>query len=159
MSGDSWQLLFIDLLFLAVAGSLGLWFRAWLRSAGDALNARLEALEFQQSELQRLCGQLQGTCAAIETRLRTDARPTGKGSRIRREEKSRSTRWSTRSDGDGSYKKAQELIAKGIPATDIARKLGMGVAEVEVISRMLEQRTNAPLGSGDPDRSRFKDIR
>ena len=159
MSSDSWQLLFIDLLFLAVAGTLGLWFRAWLRGARDALDTRLEALEFQQSELQQLCGQLQTTCSAIETRIRADAKSTGQGSRVRREAKPRATRWSTRSDGDGNYKKAQELIAKGVPATEIARHLGMGVAEVEVIGRMLEQRTNDPLVSADPSPSRFKDIR
>ena len=157
MSSNSWQLLFIDLLFLAVAGSLGLWFRAWLRGARDALDTRLEALEFQQSELQRLCSQLQTTCSAIETRIRTDAKSTGNGSRVRRKAKP-STRWSTRSDGDGNYKKAQELIVKGVPATEVARRLGMGVAEVEVISRMLEQRTTDPLVSADPGRSRFKDI-
>ena len=154
-------MLFIDLLFLAVAGSLGLWFRAWLRGARDALDTRLEALEFQQSELQRLCGQLQTTCSAIETRIRTDAKSPGKGSRVRREAKPRSARWSARSDGDGdgNYKKAHELIAKGVPAAEIARKLGMGIAEVEVIGRMFEQRSNDPLISADPDRSRFKNIR
>ena len=153
------RLLFIDLLFLAVAGSLGLWFRAWLRGARDALDTRLEALEFQQSELQRLCGQLQTTYSAIETRIRTDEKSTGKGSRVRREAKPRSARWLARSDGDGNYKKAHELIAKGVPAAEIARKLGMGIAEVEVIGRMFEQRSNDPLISADPDRSRFKNIR
>lgn len=159
MSSDGWQLLFIDLLFLAVAGCLGLWFRAWLRRAREALDTRLDALEFQQSELERLCGQLQTSWSAIEARMRTDANTTGKGSRVRRDTRARSPRWSTRSEGHGNYKKAQELIAKGVPAIEIARKLGMGVAEVEVIGRMLEQRTSDPLLSTDPSRSRFKDIR
>jgi hypothetical protein len=159
VSSDGWQLLFIDLLFLTVAGCLGLWFRAWLRGAREALDTRLDALEFQQSELERVCGQLQTTCSAIETRMRTQAKATGKGSRVRREARPRSTRWSERSEGDDNYKKAQELLIKGVQPTEIARKLGMGVAEVEVIGRIIEQRTNDPLAAADSSRSRSKDTR
>ena len=157
MSSESWQLLFIDLLFLGLAGSLCLWFRAWLRGARKALDTRLDSLECQQAALERLCGQLQATCGHLETRIRQETNAAARAARSSRGAKPRSAQRASGATGDGNYQRARELLTAGVPAVDVARRLGMGLAEVEVIGRVLEQRSNEVLATS-PGRSRFKNI-
>ena len=66
-SNDTWQLIFIDVLFLCLAGSLGWWFRAWLNTGKRALDERLTALDEQQAHLERLSGRLLAACRLLES--------------------------------------------------------------------------------------------
>ena len=149
MSSDSWRLILIDLLFLVLAGSLGLWFRVWFRGACDGLERRLEVLEYQQVELNRLCASLQSTCATLETTMRIDSRTSRR----------RATRRSPLTTGEGTYQRAQEMIAKGVSAVEVARKLGIGLAEVEVIDRMMKQRAGKSIFSTSDGDSKFNNLR
>ena len=149
MSSDSWRLILIDLLFLVLAGSLGFWFRAWFRGACDGLERRLEVLEYQQDELNRLCASLQSTCATLGTTMRNDSRTS----------RPRSKRRSPFTTGEGTYQRAQEMIAKGVSAVEIARKLEIGLAEVEVIDRMMKQHAGKSLLSAAGGDSRFNNLR
>lgn len=139
---DTWQLLFVDLLFLCVAGCLGLWFRSWLRGEKEALDGRLQAMEAQQAHLERISGRLQRVVRILEMQSRPELRQ-GKG----REDGAAGRRAEpggrisgVAADGndarEASYEHAWRLLARGLQPAEIARQLDMGVAEVELMDRM-----------------------
>jgi hypothetical protein len=117
----TWQVLFVDLLFLGLAGGAGLWFKAWLREQQEAIDQRLRVLEVQQKTLELLSTRLQSACLLLETLVSQqqgeEPAPRGKA----------------RPD---SYARARELLSQGLPASEVARRLGLGVAEVDVLGRM-----------------------
>ena len=49
------QVIFVDALFLCLAGGLAIWFRSWLQEQQRAMDQRLKALEGQQQALARIC--------------------------------------------------------------------------------------------------------
>ena len=51
------------------------------------------------------------------------------------------------------------MIAKGVSAVEIARKLEIGLAEVEVIDRMMKQHAGKSLLSAAGGDSRFNNLR
>ena len=64
LSADALQLLFVDGLFICLAGVMGLWFRAWIKAQQRALDSRVAALESQQESLERLGTRLLAACIA-----------------------------------------------------------------------------------------------
>lgn len=127
MAGN-WQLLFIDGLFLCLAAGLGLWFKAWLREQQEAIDQRLRVLEVQQKTLELLSTRLQSAVLLLENLAGQQqqesppptGRPTGRPDRFAR---------------------ARELLAQGLPPSEVARRLGLGLAEVEVMGKMLPRDT------------------
>lgn len=139
---DTWQLLFVDLLFLCLAGCLGLWFRSWLRGEKEAMGGRLEALEAQQAQLERISGRLQRIVRILEMQSRLESR---QGKRRDDSVAGRRVPAGVRASGDAvggsdakevSYEQAWGLLAKGLQPAEIARQLDLGIAEVELMDRM-----------------------
>jgi hypothetical protein len=128
---DTWQLVLIDGLFLCLAGGMGLWFRAWLKNEKQALDQRLEALEAQQAHLERISGRLQTVCRVLELMGRQE----GKGG-----EAARNWALPPADEREARYARAWELLGQGALPAEVARQLDMGLAEVELIGRMLRQR-------------------
>ena len=56
----------LDLLFLALAGTLAFWFRSWLREQKRELDRRLTLLEGQQRSLHKLGERLADLCRTLE---------------------------------------------------------------------------------------------
>ena len=146
------RLIFLDLLFLALAGTLAFWFRAWLKEQRRDLDRRLTSLEGQQQSLVRLSERLSSLCrtlerpepAAVEAASRPhrtgpwppgapgegrSARPAA-GSGRRREEMGDSAR--------EAYRQARELLEQGLSAAEISRRVGLRITEVNVLMRMRE---------------------
>ena len=134
MFSDTVQLIFVDLLFLGLAGSLGFWFRTWLKTEKKAFDERLEALEAQQATLDRLSGRLQATCQLLEVLTRAE----GGAQDARRSPSPGSARVQTRTEE--RYEQARKLLAQGVQSGEVARKLGLGMAEVELMERILHHR-------------------
>ena len=145
---DAWQLLLVDALFLCLAGSLGLWFRSWLKKEKRALDERLRALEVQQAGLERLSARLQIICQRLEPLIEEEGvagsaageRATGpearRASPLREQQETRRS-WINREE---RYEQARELLAQGLQPGDIARKLGLGMAEIELMGRILRHK-------------------
>ncbi len=121
-----WQVLFIDVLFLCLAGGAGLWFKAWLREQQAAIDQRLRMLEVQQKTLELLSTRLQSACLLLETLV----------GRQQGEEPAPPPRDKARPD---PYARARELLSQGLPASEVARRLGLGMADVETLGRMLRR--------------------
>ncbi|MBT7862127.1 MAG: hypothetical protein HN712_17555 [Gemmatimonadetes bacterium] len=157
------QLVFIDLLFLLLAGGMGLWFRTWLRQETRRLDDRIEALEKQHKGLESVAERLTSVCRTIERATPGMARPTlgdapasvppprrpVTNRPIRRAERtvtpppppsSESTperQWEEMAERSReAYRLARELLEQGMSTTDVARQVGLGVAEVNVLKRM-----------------------
>ena len=143
MHGDTWQLVLVDLLFLGLAGTLGFWFRAWLKEEKRALDQRLRALEAQEANLERLGGRLQNICQFLESLVRAEESAVGE----RREAPAAAAtsppageahrRAAAQGGRDERYEQARELLTRGMQPADVARRLGLGVADVESINRVL----------------------
>jgi len=173
---DFWQLLLVDILFLAVASSLGLWFRAWLLRERRLLDDRLVTLEQHQSSLERVANRLQAACLRLENladgESGLDASPTSTRLPGRRQSPSAVTetgegagRAGGRSSGspesagvgvrgadeqslgvrrderEERYDRARALLAQGKEPGFVARQIGLGIAEVELMARILHQNT------------------
>ena len=143
MHGDTWQLVLVDLLFLGLAGALGFWFRAWLKEEKAALDQRLQTLEAQEANLERLGGRLEKICQFLESLVRVEESAEGG----RRETTAGAAASPAAGDayrraaGGGSrderYEQARELLTRGMQPAEVARRLGLGVADVESIRRVL----------------------
>jgi len=146
LSADTWQLVFVDALFLCVAGGLGLWFRSWLRREKEDLDRRLDALEAQQARLERISGRLQSVCRVLEMQCRQEeAEPTGGAPRRYQSKDAVSTRASREQGRKNAgekdrYEQAWELLTRGMSPGEIARRLDLGIAEVELMGHMLRRR-------------------
>ena len=146
MSGDFWRLLLVDLLFLALAGSIGLWFRSWLRRERIGLDERLGTLERHQADLERLANRLQSACQRLEVMAAaSDPAPASEKGRPEPAADGAAGNASRgsgrREDREGLYDRARDLLARGHEPGLVARQLGLGVAEVELMERILRQNT------------------
>ena len=157
------QLVFIDLLFLLLAGGMGLWFRSWLRQETGRLDERIEALEKQHQGLESLAERLSSVCRTIERQTPGTARPTlgdapasvppprrpATNRPIRRtaerpeprppapSESTPERQWEEMAERSReAYRLARELLEQGMSTTDVARQVGLGIAEVNVLKRM-----------------------
>lgn len=145
LNDDTWQLVLVDVLFLCLAGSIGFWFRTWLKKEQKAFEERLMALEEQQVGLERLCNRLNQICHLLEPLARregetsvsskqpTDDYATGRPP-LSMDEQQKTM--SSRTYREERYEKARELLSQGQQPGEIARKLGLGRAEVELMGRM-----------------------
>ena len=181
------QVIFVDALFLCLAGGLAIWFRSWLQEQQRAMDQRLKALEGQQQALARICERLTSACRALErpspsveaiarpgpraepaaprpARVETPAVPAvtdrqvqapqsatvpdstasrsaARGAEARRRVDTPAARadrqWEELTDRSReAYRRARDLLEQGVPPNDIARQVGLGVAEVNVLKRM-----------------------
>ena len=139
-----WQIALADGLVLSLAVGLGLWFRAWLRQEKEEMDRRLGALEAQQAHLERISGRLQAVCRSLElmghagswradSSAENEAAP-GKGDR---NEDAHSLLEAREEDAYGG---AWKMLAGGMAPAEVARRLGLGIAEVELMNRMLRHR-------------------
>lgn len=125
----NWQVFFIDGLFLLLAAGIGLWFKAWLREQHEVIDQRLRVLEVHQKTLELLSARLQSACMMLEQLVEgqnsassQSAKP-GRTARVERE----------------SYERARALLGQGLSPSEVARKLGLGLAEVETLGRMMRR--------------------
>ncbi|MEE2833228.1 MAG: hypothetical protein VYD18_12795 [Candidatus Latescibacterota bacterium] len=181
------QVIFVDALFLCLAGGLAIWFRSWLQEQQRAMDRRLEALEGQQQALARICERLTSACRALErpspsveaiarpgpraepaaprparvetpavpavtdrqvqaprsatvpdsTASRSAARGAGARRRVDTPAARADRQWEELTDRSReAYRRARDLLEQGVPPNDIARQVGLGVAEVNVLKRM-----------------------
>ena len=181
------QVIFVDALFLCLAGGLAIWFRSWLQEQQRAMDRRLAALEGQQQALARICERLPSVCRALErpspsveaiarpgSRAEpaaprpalvetpavpavtdrqvqaprsatvpdsTASRSAARGAEARRRVDTPAARadrqWEELTDRSReAYRRARDLLEQGVPPNDIARQVGLGVAEVNVLKRM-----------------------
>lgn len=181
------QVIFVDALFLCLAGGLAIWFRSWLQEQQRAMDRRLEALEGQQQALARICERLTSACRALERPSpsveaiarpgpraepaaprpalvetpavpavtdrqvqaprsatvpdSTASRSAARGAEARRRVDTPAARadrqWEELTDRSReAYRRARDLLEQGVPPNDIARQVGLGVAEVNVLKRM-----------------------
>jgi len=131
MTSDGWQLVFIDALFLCIAGGWGLWVRSWLRAERKEIAGCLEDLKAQQEEFGRISRRLQNACLALETRM--DRGTTGEENLKRRGDPQAE-------EQEDRYDRAWKLLGKGQPPGEVARQLQLGVAEVELMARILRHK-------------------
>ena len=156
------QLFLVDLLYLCAALGMGLWFRAWLRQQQRAMDERLARLEAQQAQLARLGERLQGVCRGLEGVFTRAAReteaPRGGAAEVERGRRPTAGRGrsesyrsaavvsegATRGNPAGQagtrredpYGRARELLRQGVAPAEVARRVGLGIAEVNVLRRM-----------------------
>lgn len=127
----SWRLAAIDGLFLLLAGGLFFWFRTWLARQNTAFERRLEALEGQQAVLERLSRRLTQVLEAQQG-------PSVGGARTRAVRRPDNR---TRTSEEALYTQARALLARGSAPEEVARRLDMGISEVEVLRRVLRYET------------------
>jgi hypothetical protein len=127
-----WQIALVDGLTLFLAVGIGLWFRAWLRREKEEMDRRLNALEAQQAHLDRVSGRLQAVCRSLE--LMGQGIKQGRGNKIAEP--------TPEPDGrdEDAYSQAWHMLANDTAPAEVARRLGMGIAEVELMSRMVRYR-------------------
>ena len=125
----NWQVFFIDGLFLLLAAGIGLWFKAWLKEQQEIIDQRLRVLEVHQKTLELLSARLQSACSMLEQLVEgqhpADTQP-GRAGRAARGERV-------------NYDQARSLLGQGLSPAEVARKLGMGIAEVETLGRMMRR--------------------
>ena len=134
MSAAAWQLIWVDGLFLFMVVGMGLWFRAWLRREKEEMDVRLQALEKHQAQLDRVCGRLQTVCRSLEFMGREE-RPS-----VDRYVERREVANEPSVESEDVYERAWNMLARGETASEVARALGIGLAEVELMGRMSRYR-------------------
>lgn len=159
MSEDTLGLALVDAAFLLLALGLTFWFRNWVRCQQRGLDQALQELTVQRQELGRLSGRLERLCALVEARWVTpgeeapravsprpeavdsDHRPGARPGPAKRADASPAAAAATPDRGDNGgnrYDRAWELLAQGQDAAEVARRVRLGVAEVELMARMLK---------------------
>ena len=133
MSSDIWQVVLIDALFLCMAAGMGLWFRAWLAREQQRLDRRLDALEAQHARLERVSGRLQTVSRVLELM----GREGGEGLR---EKPVPEARPAPSSKQEADFEQAWKMLSAGAEPVAVAQRLGIGVAEVELMNRMMRYR-------------------
>ena len=156
MENQTMQLVFIDLLFLFLVGGMGWWIRAWLRLENQRMDERIEDLKKHQEDLEKLAERLSVACRTIERAApslgdspasvppprrssapRTIRRPDAPPSPPRVTEPSQDKEWEKMAERSrDAYRLARELLEQGMSTTDVARQVGLGIAEVNVLKRM-----------------------
>ena len=136
MSSDIWQVVLIDALFLCMAAGMGLWFRAWLAREQQRLDRRLDALEAQHARLERVSGRLQTVSRVLELM----GREGGEGLREKPVPTVPAARPAPSSKQEADFEQAWEMLSAGAEPVAVAQRLGIGVAEVELMNRMMRYR-------------------
>ena len=116
------------MLFRSSVLGMGLSFRAWVKRERFQLQQRLDALEAQQMRLERAGERADALCQSLElaNRQRTDAPPAADAP--------------ARRETEDVYQRAWSRLDEGAPPAVVARELGLGVAEVELMGRMMHLR-------------------
>ena len=139
-----WQIALADGLVLCLAVGLGLWFRAWLRHEKEEMDRRLDALEAQQAHLERISGRLQAVCRSLELMGRAGswrADSSAESEAVRgKGDRSEDANSELEVREEDAYSRAWQMLADGAAPAEVARRLGMGIAEVELMNRMLRHR-------------------
>ncbi len=164
LSSQHVQLVVVDILFLAVALAILLWFRSWLLAQTHRMDRRFDTLDANLKQLTQIQERLQQACRTLTTadpRSRgsrsfvtplvdetvssgiTDGAMSGEGSRNTRGGGVAAKPGTERSPASGArqheiYERARQLLSKGISTDEVARMVDLGVAEVEVLKRMGE---------------------
>ena len=136
MSSDIWQVVLIDALFLCMAAGMGLWFRAWLAREQHRLDLRLDALEAQHARLERVSGRLQTVSRVLELM----GREGGEGLREKPVPTVPEARPVPSSKQEADFEQAWKMLSAGAEPVAVAQRLGIGVAEVELMNRMMHFR-------------------
>lgn len=136
MSSDIWQVVLIDALFMCMAAGMGLWFRAWLAREQQRLDRRLDALEAQHARLERVSGRLQTVSRVLELM----GREGGEGLREKPVPTVPEARPAPSSKQEADFEQAWEMLSAGAEPVAVAQRLGIGVAEVELMNRMMRYR-------------------
>ena len=155
------RLILLDLLFLALAGTLAFWFRAWLREQKRELDRRLASHESQQRSLALLSERLGNLCRTLERpapaaaeaapRVREAAASLKAAGTVPRPA---ATPGEVRASGPASgsvrrreeipdadreaYRRARDLLEQGLPPAEICRRVGLRMTDVNVLKRMRE---------------------
>ncbi|MGB0606194.1 MAG: hypothetical protein ACPGRY_14630 [Candidatus Latescibacterota bacterium] len=128
MSDVLWQIALTDALLICLVASIGWWFRTWLSRERNDLLQQLETLQKQQQNLEQVCNRLEAVSRSFERMGR------------RRVEERVENRPTNRNESDDVYARAWERLERGHAAAAVAKELEMGIAEVELLGRMMRQR-------------------
>lgn len=128
MSDVIWQIALTDVLLICLVASIGWWFRLWLSRERSELLQQLQGLKEQQQNLQLVCDRLEAISRSFESVGR------------RRIEERSGEKPAVREGPDDAYARAWERLERGHSATAVAKDLGIGVAEVELLGRMMRLR-------------------
>ena len=120
-----WQIALTDALLICVVASVGWWLRSWLYRERNELLGQLEELQKQQQHLQRVCDRLE----VVSRSLEWTGRRHGEGGVGKIPD--------NRHGLDDVYARAWERLERGDTAGAVAKELEMGVAEVELLGRMM----------------------
>ena len=131
MTSDTWQLVLIDVLFLCIAGGWGMWMRSWMKAEREEIARCLEDLKSQQDQFEQVSRRLQSACLLLEAKAGRDAR----GEETREESGEPQA-----GELEDRYDRAWKLLAQGQAAGEVARRLQLGVAEVELMGRILRHK-------------------
>jgi len=131
MTSDIWQLVLVDVLFLCIAGGWGMWMRSWMKAEREEIARCLEDLKSQQDQFEQVSRRLQSACLLLEAKAGRDAR----GEEIREESGEVQA-----GELEDRYDRAWKLLAQGQAAGEVARRLQLGVAEVELMGRILRHK-------------------
>ena len=128
MSNALWHIALVDGLLLCAVIGMALSFRAWVQRERRQLQQRLDALEVQQAHLLQTSQRMDALCQSLEgmSRRRPDDAPAAETP--------------VRNAADDVYRRAWIRLDEGAPAAAVARELGLGVAEVELMGRMMHLR-------------------
>jgi hypothetical protein len=143
MLAEFWQLLLVDSLFLCLAAGLGLWLRGLVRGQRLELDGRLDRLDAHLQQLQQLQTRQEQTCRRLEglaglSQQDEPGAPGPPGATQKRPTPSRG--YPRREDAVDKYEQAWALLSAGTATGDVARQLGLGVAEVELMGRIQRHR-------------------
>ena len=128
-----WQIALTDTLLIFIVASVGWWFRSWLYRERNELLSQLEELQRQQQHLQRVCDRLE----VVSHSLEWAGRRHGEGGVGKIP--------NNRHELDDVYARAWERLERGHAAVAVAKELEMGVAEVELLGRMMHLRRRRVL--------------
>lgn len=134
MSGELWQLILVDALFLCLAGVLALWMRALIRAQRAELDTQIEGLAAHTRQLERLQTRLETACAQLEQGAAVA--DSGAARATAGEQSARSGA----ANGEDRYEQAWRLLDRGVSSADVARRLNLGRAEVELMGRIHRHR-------------------
>ena len=135
MSAATWQIVLIDGLFLCLVVGIGLWVRAWLAREKERLDGCLGLLEAQHARLERVSGRLQTVCRVLE--LMGQQEPSGVAAK---REGAKPLPPSPVVQQEESFERAWKMLLEGVEPGEVARRLDIGTAEVELMNRMLHYR-------------------
>lgn len=128
MDSALWHVALVDALLLCGVLGMGLSVRAWIKRAQLQVQQRLDALEAQQAHLMQTSERMDALCQSLEemSRRRVDLPPA--------------VDTSAQGESDDVYRRAWSRLDEGAAPAVVARELGLGVAEIELMGRMMQLR-------------------